>query len=251
MLPKAGSLMKSRRTVRRERLSDGAKPRRVGLREQVLLAALDRTNGDLDQTFTAEDLLLSAWTRDPLAWGLRGHETEHPDSERIFISLDRASVRGGFVGIGLFEKVSQRTYRLTPTGLKAASEVTGVETSIKGKSDRALANAIGAILSHRVFHEWIKDPTFPKHFRDAGHFWGIAPGTPPSVIRARITDVDNTLDAAQSLLDSKRTDTIAAQHGKLLFDRNDVTRALDFHNTLKGRFAKDLATLQVSLPSLS
>jgi hypothetical protein len=56
-------------------------------------------------TFTAEDLLLAAWKRDPMAWGLQGHESEHPDSERIYVTLDRANVRGGLVGLGLFEKV--------------------------------------------------------------------------------------------------------------------------------------------------
>ena len=87
---------------------------RVSLRQQVLLAAIDCSGGDTADSFTAEDLLLAAWKRDPFAWGLRGYEDKHPDSERIYVELDRASVRGrnvrgGLVGIGLFEKVRQRT----------------------------------------------------------------------------------------------------------------------------------------------
>ncbi len=69
-------------------------PPRRGLRQQVLLAALDCSGGDLGAVFTAEDLLLAAWKRDPIAWGLRGHEYEHPDSEKIYVELDRASVGG-------------------------------------------------------------------------------------------------------------------------------------------------------------
>jgi hypothetical protein len=65
---------------------------RVGLRQQVLLAAIDCSGGDLNRTFTAEELLLAAWKRDPVAWGLRGHEREHPDSEKIYVTLDRAKV---------------------------------------------------------------------------------------------------------------------------------------------------------------
>lgn len=225
---------------------------RVGLRQQVLLAALKCSGGDLRKAFTAEDLLLAAWERDPMAWGLRGHEMQHPDSERIYTELDRASVRGsnvrgGLVGLGLFEKVRQRTYRLTATGLAAASEVAGADPSFRGKAERALADALGAILSHPVFHEWMKDAAMPKHFRDAGHFWGIAAGTPPSVIRARITDVDNTLQKASSLLHEKGVDEIAARHGRALFDRTDIERAEEFQTTLKRRFAKDLSTLQVAL----
>lgn len=226
---------------------------RVSLRQQVLLAALDCSNGDLEKTFTAEDLLLSAWKRDPLAWGLRGHEQEHPDSEKIYTELDRASVkgsnvRGGLAGLGLFEKVRQRTYRLTPAGLNAASQIAGADSGAKGKAERALADAVTRVLSHQVFCEWIKNPSMPKHFRDAGHFWGIAPGTPPSVIRARIREIDRTLDAARSLLEAKHVDGIAAQHGRTLFDRTDVLRATEFHKMLKTRFSKDLATLGAELP---
>lgn len=225
---------------------------RISLRQQVLLAALDCSGGDLEKAFTAEDLLLSAWKRDPLAWGLRGHELEHPDSERIYTELDRASVkgsnvRGGLAGLGLFEKVRQRTYRLTPGGLAAASQIAGADPSAKGKAERALADAVGRVLSHPVFLEWIKDPSTPKHFRDAGHFWGVAPGTPPSVIRTRIGEVDRTLRAAHSLLESKGVEVIAAQHGRALFDRSDVYRATEFQKMLKTRFAKDLATLSVEL----
>ena len=34
--------------------------------------------------------------------------------------LSGSNVRGGMVGLGLFDKVRQRTYRLTPAGLSAA-----------------------------------------------------------------------------------------------------------------------------------
>lgn len=204
--------------------SDRRKPVRIGLRQQVLLAALDCSGGDLRKTFTAEDLLLAAWRRDPMAWGLRGHEKNHPDSERIYVELDRASahgsnVRGGLVGLGLFEKVRQRTYRLTPAGFSAASEVGGADPSLRGKAERALADAVATILSHPVFCDWIRNPAMPKYFRDAGHFWGIAPGTPVSVIRTRIREVDYTLEKARSLLEGKVVEEIAARHGKALFDR--------------------------------
>src|SRR6516164_3235924 len=189
-----------------QKKTNTSKPARASLRQQVLLAALDCSGGDLTSTFTAEDLLLAAWKRDPMAWGLRGHEKQYPDSEKIYVELDRASVggrnvRGGLAGLGLLEKVQRRTYRLTPAGLAAASKVVGATPSIRAKAERSLADAIENILSHPVFQDWTKDPALPKHFRDAGHFWGIAAGTPPSVIRRRITEIDLTLDRARATLD--------------------------------------------------
>lgn len=226
------------------------KPVRVGLRQHVLLAALECSAGDLEKTFTAEDLLLAAWKRDPIAWGLLGHEKEHPDSEKIYKELDLrgSSDRGGLVGSGFFEKVRKRTYRLTAAGLAAASEVIGADPSSHAKADRALADAVAGILSHPVFREWMKDPSMPKHFRDAGHFWGIAPGTPPSVIRTRIGEVDNILEKSRALLEGHGVDEVAARHGRMLFDRTDIERATEFQATLKQRFSKDLATLQVKVP---
>jgi hypothetical protein len=229
-----------------------SKSKHVGLRQHVLLAALDCSGGDLAKSFTAEDLLLAAWKRDPMAWGLRGHEKEHPDSETIYKELDRVTVggrnlRGGLVALGLLEKVRQRTFRLTPTGLAAASAVAGADPSSRGKAERSLADAVATILSHPVFCDWQKDPAMPKHFRDAGHFWGIAPGTPTNVIRTRIREVDHTLQTAGGLLDGQGAEEISARHGKVLFDRKDIERAMEFQATLKRRFSRDLETLQVSL----
>jgi hypothetical protein len=67
------------------------------------------------------------------------------------------------------------------------------------------------------------------------------------VIRGRINDVDRTLHTALSLLDEKSVDVVAAQHGRALFERADVARAMDFHTSLKARFGRDLATLGVAL----
>jgi len=231
------------------------KPRRlerIGLRQQVLLAALDCSGGDLNKIFTAEELLLAAWVRDRTAWGLPGHELIHPDSEKIYKELDRVSVggrnvRGGLVGLGLLERVRQRTYRITPAGMAVASEGAGADPAMRGTAERALADAVAAILSHSVFREWLQDPSTPKRFRDAGHFWGIAPGTPPSVIRARITEIDKTLQQASSTLNKKRVEEIIGKGGKALFDRRDLERAAQFHAALKQRFGKDLAILGVDL----
>jgi hypothetical protein len=216
----------------------------AGFRDQVLLAALEFTGGDLRKSFTAEDLLMKAWNRDPLAWGLRGYEQEHPDSEKMRVEIDRANVKGGMVGLGFFEKIRQRTYRLTPTGLLAASEVKEADPSTRAMAERRLADAIKDIMSHPVFRSWTKDPETPKYFRDAGHFWGIAPGTPPSVISARIRDIDQTLEKASALLDERHADEVAERHGKVLYDRTDIDRTKEFHATLKRRFAQDLSTLK-------
>jgi hypothetical protein len=227
-------------------------PRRASLREQVLLAALDCSGNDLEKTFTSEDLLVAAWKRDRLAWGLRGYEREFPDNDKIHKELDgrgtrEGSASTGIVSTGLLLRVRQRIYRLTPAGFAAAAEVVGVKPDTRGKAERVLADAVGVILSHSVLRSWLKDPNSPKYFRDAGHFWGVAPGTPPKVIQSRILDIDRTLEKALSLLHVAGVDEVAVRHRKALFDRTDIERAMNFQAALKERFARDLATLQVKL----
>ena len=218
----------------------------------MLLAALDCSKGDLNSTFTAEELLLAAWKRDPMAWGLRGHEEQFPDSEKIYKELDRVSVggrnvRGGLAALGLLEKVYQRTFRLTPSGFAEASEIVGAEPSMRGKAERSLADAIKTILSHPVYQEWKRDPKMPKYFRDAGHFWGVAVGTPPSVIQRRVAEIDHTLEKARSKLNQSAGDEVASSHGRILFSGDDIHQAIEFQAILKARFAKDLATLQANI----
>jgi hypothetical protein len=227
-------------------------PRRASLREQVLLAALDCSGSDPEETFTLEDLIVAAWKRDRFAWGLRGYEQEHPDGDRLRKEIDSRGAREGnpstgLVASGLLSRVRERIYRLTPAGLAAAAEVVGAEPDARGKAERVLADAVTVILSHSVFRAWLKDSNSPKHFRDAGHFWGIAPGTPARVIHARILDIDRTLEKAMSLLDAGEVDEVTARHGKALFGRTDIERAMNFQATLKERFVKDLATLRVKL----
>ena len=227
-------------------------PRRASLRQQVLLAALDCSGGDPEKSFTLEDLIVAAWKRDRFAWGLRGYEQEHPDGDRLRKEIDSRGAREGtpstgLVASGLLSRVRERIYRLTAAGLAEAAEVVGAEPDARGKAERVLANSVGAILSHSVFLMWLKDPNSPKHFRDAGHFWGVAPGTPARVIHARVLDIDRTLETAMNLLDAGGVDEVAARHGKALFDRSDIERAKNFHAMLKERFAKDLAILQVKL----
>ena len=114
-------------------------PRRASLREQVLLAALDCSGGDLEKTFTSEDLLVAAWKRDRLAWGLRGYERDHPDVDKLRKEIDSRGAREGspstgLVSAGLLVRVRERMYRLTPAGLAAASEVVGAEPDTRGKA---------------------------------------------------------------------------------------------------------------------
>ena len=50
-------------------------------------------------------------------------------------------------------------------------------------------------------------------------------------------------EAARQFLNEHVVDEIADARGKVLFDRNDVERCIQFQQTLKDRFAKELTIL--------
>jgi hypothetical protein len=120
------------------------------------------------------------------------------------------------------------------------------DTGAREKASRTLETEVRRILEHQVFRAWLADPKTPERFRDAGSFWGIAPGTPSQVIRDRIRRVDTTLDAAIDLLDRLAVEEFGGDvHQRVLFDRTDIERCREFNSTLKERFRSDLELLKV------
>ena len=216
----------------------------LGLKQQVLLAALECSDGDCKKTFTMEDLVVYAWNNDKRTWGLRGYEDRYPDSDKLQKEMGtRGPGLQGVVDLRWLERVQPRVYRLTPAGLAAASSLCPTDVIAGEKADRELEVAVKQIIEHRVFKNWLADPVRPKYFREAGHFWGIAPGTPPKTVRERVYSVERTLRAALSLLKDRGVEEITERRGKILFERHDIDRCLEFQSILKQRFAKDLKLL--------
>lgn len=220
------------------------KTKSTGLKQQILIAALESSGGDQHKTFTMEELLVRAWKRDKLAWGLRGYETLYPDSDKIQKEIGARGVgQKSMSELGLLERVSRRVYRLTPAGLATAVALGPADPISQEKADRTLEIEVKKILEHPTFRDWLGDSTHPKHFREAGHFWGIAPGTPPKTVRERVSFVDQTLKAALEALERRGVEEIVKHRGKVLFDRKDIERCLEFQAILKERFARDLKLL--------
>jgi len=214
----------------------------------MLIAAVEGTDGDCDRTFTMEDLAVWAWERDKSAWGLRGYEKEHPDLDKVRKDMGaRGADSKGMVQMAWVERVQPRVYRLTAAGLAEYASLGNSTPALQEKVGRKLEAEVRRILEHPVFRDWLKNNGKPRYFREVGHFWGIAPGTPRGTVRERIERVENTLRGAIALLDEKETNEIVAARGrKVLFDRTDIERCLEFQQTLKTRFAKDLCLLDPS-----
>jgi len=216
------------------------------LNDVVLLAAAELVEGDVDKEFTAEDLVVAAWQFEPSSFGLRGHESEYPDSNKLYTKIDG---RSGLVAKGYLEKAGERMLRLTERGLAAVLGLRDESSPTEdAKLARALQDRLQRILAHPSFQEWIQDSEYPKKFRSAGQFWGIAPGTPASVVRARVAEVDRILSTAKEVVERKGIDNVVSQRGQALFDKDDIERAEEFQRVLKERFQRELTTMDPGGP---
>lgn len=213
----------------------------LSLGDKLLLAAVELSSGSVQRDFTAEDLVVASWQSDKLAFGLRGHEQQHPDSNKVYTKLDG---RSGLVTKGWLSKMGERRLKVTQAGLARAVELRGAaDTDLLAKLDRTLQDTVARILSHPEFVAWLKDRSKPSRFRGAGYFWGIAPGTPAATVRSRVKEIEQTLKAALEVLDKRGVTDVVKQRGQVLFEKRDLELALEFHHNLKTRFANDLKVL--------
>jgi hypothetical protein len=212
----------------------------LSIKEKVLLAAQRCANGDIARAFTAEQLLVAAWEMDKSAFGLRGFEAKYPDSNRLYTNTDG---KDGLVAKGLLLKAGERMFRLSPAGFAAVVALSPDNEEEQVKLERELGQKVNKILSHPVFLDWLRDSSKPTRFHGAGHFWGIAPGTPPRVVRDRLRETELTLKAALDYMDRRGIDQLFVERGKSLCERKDIERCLEFHEALKTRFARELRVL--------
>lgn len=208
--------------------------------EKVLLAAMRLCNGDSSRSFTAEELAVAAWIDDKESFGLRGYENTYPDSNKLFKSIDS---KGGLVAKGLIVKVGDRTFRVSGGGIAAGSRLSPSNPELQLKLERELATAVNKLVSHPVFSEWLKDHAKPTKFSAAGQFWGVAPGTPARVVRDRIANIEATLKQALQYMLTRGVNSLFREKDRVLCERQDIERCLEFHDVLTKRFSKELAIL--------
>lgn len=212
--------------------------------QQVLVAAFECSGGDIRKAFTLEDLLVCAWRTEKHTWGLRGYEELYPDLDKVNKLISpRGSGQKGLIDLGYLERVDRRVYQITPAGIAAVEQIQPTNVVVAEKVNRELEIAVRQIIEHPVFKKWLAEPNFPKNFRDAGHFWGIAPGTPARTVRDRTSYIEHTLKAALRILNQRGVEEIIEQRGKVLFDRHDIERCLEFQMALKQRFGRELRML--------
>jgi len=210
--------------------------------DKILIGASKCIENNPEKGFTFEELVLHTWKVDKNRFGLRGCEEKYPDSHKL-----HAHVFGGtaLVAKGYLRFEKNGSLYLTDAGLARSMSFSSSKTDSPRRISKRLQHSIINLLENKIFRQWLDDPSNPKEFRGAAFFWGISPGTPPKFVRSKLSIIENTLKEILKFLNETGANEIREERvkGKILFERKDVERCLDFHNDLKNRFKKELKIL--------
>lgn len=121
--------------------------------QKLLLAALKAR--EATPTFTAEDLVVQAWTLYPDTFGLAGYSKLYPDSNRILTNIMGGK---GMRSEGWLRKVGEKQYRLTSQGISdgeglltrvatQADDQSAPKDALRAELDRQTARALERLLT--------------------------------------------------------------------------------------------------------
>jgi hypothetical protein len=216
--------------------------------ERLLLAAADLA-AEGKELFSAEDLVVAAWKRDPETFGLAGYVDDttgrprFPNSNRVFAEIMGSKpIRKQ----GLIVKAGTKMFRLTESGLQRARALTAAGDGDGGGARKAtfsrqIAREFEKLLATRAVDKFLNDRGDEITFTDATSFWGISARSSAMELQGRIGHVEGILNAAA---DAAATGPVVLKHGSRPFRADDVGQLRALHEGMLDRFSDDLDFLR-------
>ena len=170
--------------------------------EKLLIAAIQAR--EKNKTFTAEDLVVEAWSLYPDTFGLAGYSDRYPDSNRVLTNIMGTK---GMRGKGWLRKVGEKQYRLTSKGLNEAAiilsggeeEKTSGEKSLRAELNRRTSLALEKIVSSSAARKVLGETSGDITFNDACSFWDISSRSNANTLNTRLNEVTVLLELATDI----------------------------------------------------
>lgn len=204
--------------------------------EKLLLVASDLQKDR--RSFSAEELVVAAWTRFPETFGLRGFESKHPDSNKVFWRImGRKGLRAG----GWLQKVRQKMYRLTEAGRIAAVQLHGKSGNGERAQDlsRNSRSILQRLLTSRALAKIRSGQSDQLAFRDAEEFWSISARINAHTLENRLADVEAVLAAVDDII-RETGRPICLEPNALFVGSTELADLRTTHGTLKRKFKDNL-----------
>jgi hypothetical protein len=213
--------------------------------DKLLLAALSLEDRG-KKPFTAEDLVVAAWSLFPDSFGLGGYVDEHkrprfPDSNRVFAEIMGSKpIRQR----GYLVKVGSKMYELTPAGRDRArgnEPQRGAHSASSRRLPRDMMESLASLVSSRAFQKFRNGRGDDISFHDVSAFLGISPRSAAIELSGRLGVVDALLKRANEAMDERG---LQLEHGGNRITREDIKLLRDLRLEVESRFDRELAVIR-------
>lgn len=213
--------------------------------EKLLVAAF-KLEEEGSKRFSAEDLVVSAWSLFPDTFGLAGHldsggSRKYPDSNRVF-----AEVMGSkpLRKRGYLEKTGSKMYGLTETGRELGrSLVSRSKSGITEKISlsRESVDETKRLLATRAYKKYVEGGIDSVTFYDGCMFWGITPHSRAVEFEGKTANVERVITDA---VDAVGEGGAAFTHGQEDVSASDLDALLKLHRSMVEKFDTEIAVIK-------
>ena len=228
----------------------------------ILMAGEDLVDAGVSE-FSEWQLTVAAWRRDPLRFGLRGFQKEHPDHKRVMMEIMGAKPHNP-IQMKYMEKIRPNYYRLTAAGrqealrllsdpLRAARSAAPAPTyptpankapplpDNRAVAKETLYDGLAEYVFQRSFVHWKDDPDQPAQWSEALGFLSAGRGKPADCVE-RWQDIDLLRRQAMDFCDRSELDFLppTGKHGARRLSMLDLGRLGDYLVSIRQRFAEHL-----------
>jgi hypothetical protein len=209
--------------------------------EKVLLAAyhLEETG---QSPFSAEALVVAAWQKYPVAFGLKGFAQQYPDSNKVLTAImgEKGLARKGWLA-----KMGQKLYALTREGRQVVRHLQQGDAPAPPSAGpvslpKELERLLRDLFASAAWHKFREGRKSELTFADACRFWGLADGVVGDALDARLERVRADLTSAEVRIGLGRA---VFGDGRSV-SADDVGSLVDTHAFLEGRFSRHLTLLR-------
>jgi hypothetical protein len=206
--------------------------------EKILQAAM-AINGE-NETFTAEDLIVSSWKLYPDVFGLQGYADKHPDSNKILSNIMGSK---GLREKKWIRKVGEKKYRITEAGKEAYRNLanTNTESSHSAGLSREIKVILSKLLKTKALEKFKTGQQENLNFSDACMFWNISVRSNAALLESRLKDFEVALSVAENLMADSKQDKISLVHGEVSLSMDNIKELRCLHKFMYEKFSGQLA----------
>lgn len=208
--------------------------------EKILIAAHDLEKKG-KTPFTAEDLIVSAWSQYPRTFGLKGYVEKFPDSNKVLASImgERGLARRGWL-----IKMGQKIYSMTAEGRRVVARLLNEEVENAAPDSIKLTKEkekfLRELLTSTAFRKFEDNQKADLAFADACRFWDITQNLKGEAVDQRLHHIEDMLNE----LDQDMAQGNAELRSGRIVTAGDLRALRNIHRYMEDRFDRLLNLLR-------